>query len=197
MDAQKLGAFIARCRRERQMTQAELAQKLQVTDKAVSRWERGVGFPDINTLEPLADALGVSVLELMRSEKHISPEVSDTAAAQAVSDALELAREQHRRERKTALAILGAVALGVLLLLGLDGLGWQPDAVLFTLVGVVLPLACLCGLIALVGYGLWRKRTGRPGGQTFALAGALFLVLLALCGLFALAGAMGLGPVPG
>ena len=62
MDAQKLGAFIARCRRERQMTQAELAKKLQVTDKAVSRWERGVGFPDINTLEPLADALGVSVL---------------------------------------------------------------------------------------------------------------------------------------
>lgn len=50
------------------MTQAELAGKIGVTDKAVSRWERGLGFPDINTMEPLADALGISLLELMRSE---------------------------------------------------------------------------------------------------------------------------------
>ena len=41
MDAQKMGAFIAQCRKEKQMTQEQLAQRLQVTDKAVSRWERG------------------------------------------------------------------------------------------------------------------------------------------------------------
>ena len=41
------------------MTQADLAKKLQVTDKAVSRWERGLGFPDINSIEQLADALGL------------------------------------------------------------------------------------------------------------------------------------------
>ena len=40
-----------------------------MTDKAISRWERGLGFPDIQTLEPLAQALGISVLELMRSER--------------------------------------------------------------------------------------------------------------------------------
>ena len=40
-----------------------------MTDKAVSRWERGLGFPDIQTIEPLAQALGISVLELMRSER--------------------------------------------------------------------------------------------------------------------------------
>ena len=50
------------------MTQADLAGKVGVTDKAVSRWERGLGFPDINTMEPLAEALDVSLLELMRSE---------------------------------------------------------------------------------------------------------------------------------
>ena len=44
---------------------AELAEQLHVTDKAVSRWERGVGLPDINTLEPLADALGLSLADLM------------------------------------------------------------------------------------------------------------------------------------
>ena len=48
MDAKEFGAFLAQVRRERNMTQAELAQQLHVTDKAVSRWERGIGLPDIN-----------------------------------------------------------------------------------------------------------------------------------------------------
>lgn len=68
MDAKKFGAFIADRRKQQHMTQAELAGKIGVTDKAVSRWERGLGFPDINTMEPLADALGISLLELMRSK---------------------------------------------------------------------------------------------------------------------------------
>ena len=65
MDAKMFGAFLARVRREQGLTQAELAEQLHVTDKAVSRWERGVGLPDINTLEPLADALGLSLADLM------------------------------------------------------------------------------------------------------------------------------------
>ena len=68
MDAKKFGAFISERRKEQHMTQAGLAGKIGVTDKAVSRWERGLGFPDINTMEPLATALGVSLLELMKSE---------------------------------------------------------------------------------------------------------------------------------
>ena len=53
MDNQKLGIFITELRKEKGLTQAQLAQKLNVTDKAVSKWERGVGFPDIKLLEPL------------------------------------------------------------------------------------------------------------------------------------------------
>ena len=65
MDAKMFGAFLARVRRAQGLTQAELAEQLHVTDKAVSRWERGVGLPDINTLESLADALGLSLADLM------------------------------------------------------------------------------------------------------------------------------------
>lgn len=69
MDAKKFGMYITETRKERQMTQSELAEKIRVTDKAVSRWERGLGFPDINTLETLVDALGIILIELMQSEK--------------------------------------------------------------------------------------------------------------------------------
>lgn len=69
MDPEKFGAFVSLCRKEKNMTQLELAQELKVTDKAVSRWERGKGFPDISLLVPLAEALDITVLELMNSEK--------------------------------------------------------------------------------------------------------------------------------
>lgn len=65
MNTKDFGIFLAQTRKARDLTQAELAAQLHVTDKAVSRWERGIGLPDINTLEPLADALGLSLADLM------------------------------------------------------------------------------------------------------------------------------------
>ena len=65
MDAYVTGAIIRQLREEKGMTQAELAKKLSVSDKAVSRWETGRGYPDITLIEPLASALGVSVSELL------------------------------------------------------------------------------------------------------------------------------------
>ena len=82
MEAKQFGQFIAGIRKEKKMTQAELAEKIHVTDKAISRWERGLGFPDIQTLEPLAQALGISVLELMRSEKKKPAGDMDTTETQ-------------------------------------------------------------------------------------------------------------------
>ena len=66
MDAKILGNYIAARRKELGMTQANLAEKIHVTDKAVSRWERGVGLPDIDNLEALAKALDVSLVSLMQ-----------------------------------------------------------------------------------------------------------------------------------
>ncbi len=68
MDRYVTGAMIRSIRENRGMTQEELAGKLFVSSKAVSRWETGHGFPDISLLEPLADALNVSVIELLSGE---------------------------------------------------------------------------------------------------------------------------------
>ena len=84
MDASKMGNFIADQRKLLGMTQADLGNKLMVTDKAVSKWERGLGFPDINTLESLAEALHVSVNELMRAEKNVTEVSNEEAVAEAL-----------------------------------------------------------------------------------------------------------------
>ncbi len=71
MDKYVTGAVIKRLRENKKMTQEELANKLCVSSKAVSKWETGNGFPDISLLEPLSNALDISVIELL-SGKDIS-----------------------------------------------------------------------------------------------------------------------------
>ena len=65
MDAMKTGCFIARKRKERNMSQRELAEYLHITDKAISKWERGLSYPDITILIPLSEILGVSLYDLL------------------------------------------------------------------------------------------------------------------------------------
>ena len=124
MDAKKFGMFIATLRKEKNMTQVDLAKKLQVTDKAVSKWERGLGFPDINSIEPLADALGVSVLEIMRSEKIEETAITQDTASAALTDTFELVKLQRKAERKSIAKIAGCVAAILFLVFLIDGMGW-------------------------------------------------------------------------
>lgn len=59
------GAVIKKLREQNQLTQAELAEKLNVSDKTISKWETGKGYPDISLLEPIASVFGVSIMELL------------------------------------------------------------------------------------------------------------------------------------
>ena len=68
MDRYITGAVIRKLRENKHMTQEELAEKVFVSSKAVSKWETGQGFPDISLIEPLAEALGISVIELLSGE---------------------------------------------------------------------------------------------------------------------------------
>lgn len=65
MDYTKTGQLIAQARREKGMTQRDLANRLHITDRAVSKWERGVSFPDVATLEPLSEVLGLPLSQLI------------------------------------------------------------------------------------------------------------------------------------
>jgi len=68
MDNKKIGQYIAMCRKEKGLTQRDIAEKLYITSKAVSKWERGLSLPDISLLEPLAKELGVSIAEILKGE---------------------------------------------------------------------------------------------------------------------------------
>ena len=69
MNHEKVGNFIAKLRKEQNMTQKDLADKLFITDRAVSKWERGLSMPDIGLLENLANYLEVSVIEILKGER--------------------------------------------------------------------------------------------------------------------------------
>ena len=68
MDNTQFGQFVAQLRKERELTQKELASQLHVTDKAVSKWERGLSFPDVTILNSLADILGVEASEILNGQ---------------------------------------------------------------------------------------------------------------------------------
>ena len=71
MDANKIGSFIKELRTQKNMTQKDLAEAINCTDKAISRWETGRGVPEVSLLVPLSKALDVSVNELLTGERFI------------------------------------------------------------------------------------------------------------------------------
>lgn len=114
MNAEKTGALIAEVRRERNMTQRQLAEALHVTDRAVSKWERGLSFPDVGLLEPLADALGLTLTELLDGERAQQPEETDERPLREI---LSLSKAALRsRTVKLRLAAAAACVLALILL---------------------------------------------------------------------------------
>ena len=79
INKEKFGTFLSQLRRERGMTQKDLAEKLYVSDKAVSKWERALSLPDIALLRPLAEMLEVTVTELLIGER-VAPDRPLTVA---------------------------------------------------------------------------------------------------------------------
>lgn len=113
MDTKATGALIAQRRKELALSQTELAERIHVTDKAVSRWETGRGMPGLDSLEPLSEALGLSVSELLSGKKLTTEELPKAAGGQIM--------ESMKREKQWKwLAWLAMAAVTVLSIWGVS-----------------------------------------------------------------------------
>ena len=95
MDQLKIGKFIAERRKQKSLTQMQLAEKLSITDKAISKWERGIAMPDTSIMIELCDILGISVNELLSGEK-ISMENNNQKNEQLL---LDMAKELEKKNK--------------------------------------------------------------------------------------------------
>ena len=99
MDLVKIGRFIAECRKEKGLTQSQLAEMLNITDKAVSKWETGKGLPDVSIMIELCDILGINVNELLSGER-LSEENYREKANENIVSMIKVADENRKTKNK-------------------------------------------------------------------------------------------------
>ena len=117
MDNITTGSFIKELRKEKNMTQKQLADLLHITDRAVSKWERGVCAPDISLLEPLAEILEVSIVELIQGERAEAPQEAEASAKEIISYSQNEVRRKVRGVQKKYL-LIAALVLALAALIG-------------------------------------------------------------------------------
>lgn len=115
MNKERFGTFIAQRRRELGLTQRDLAQALHLTDKAVSKWERGLSYPDVTLLEPLAAKLELTVGELMACR--LEAAAPEAEKEEPMETLMTISKDTVRRERRRSWRRLA----GVLVLLAAAG----------------------------------------------------------------------------
>ena len=160
MNQKKIGKFIAECRRRKNLTQMQLAEKLNITDKAISKWERGISLPDTSIMLELCEILGISVNELLNGEK-INMEHNDKKNEQLL---LEMAKELEYKNKtiwstmKTIMTVCilalfaGLAATRFLIPEGV----WQLVAIIGICITFLLP--CLYALKLEISVGAYKCR---------------------------------------
>ena len=109
MDAMTVGKRIADLRKEKRMTQRELAEILHITDGAVSKWERGINFPDLSLIEPLATALDTNIITLLSLEGATKNEVASAISDISTSEKNKLINDI--KKRASFHIIIGSILL--------------------------------------------------------------------------------------
>ena len=158
MDQLKIGKFIAECRKQKNLTQVQLSEKLGITDKAISKWERGIAMPDTSIMLELCDILGISVNELLGGEK-ISMENNNQKNEQLL---LSMAKEIERKNKiiwnamwtimtVNLIGLIGGIALVALFVP--EGV-WQLVAILALCVVFLIP--CFYALKLEISVGAYK-----------------------------------------
>ena len=117
MDPKKTGMIISNARKKLNITQKALADKLYVSDKAVSKWERGLCFPDISVLIPLTEILNISLYDLLRGEKMSKKEVEETLKSTIYYSNNELKKKKKKYVLISSIIILIILLISITILL--------------------------------------------------------------------------------
>ena len=116
MDPMKTGRIISDARKKLKMTQKDLADKIYVSDKAVSKWERGLCFPDISVLIPLTEILNISLYDLLRGEKVNNKEVEET-----IKNTINYSNNEIKRNKKKHI-IISSIVISIIVLISIISL---------------------------------------------------------------------------
>ena len=146
IDHEKFGTFVSALRKEKGMTQKDLAERLFVSDKAVSKWERGLSLPDISLLQPMADILGVSVTELLSGQyiqAGASQEVEQIMEGAVAALTAQEEERQRQNRRRWGLLYAAAFFCGILELMLFGRRLWDE---MFSFLLVPLLLAAIFGI---------------------------------------------------
>ena len=114
MDQIKIGKFITQCRKEQGFTQLQLADKLNITDKAISKWETGKGLPDSSIMLELCEYLRINVNELLSGEHIVEENYQEKACENIISIAKE--SEKNRKTKNKLIILLSSVIASILVI---------------------------------------------------------------------------------
>ncbi len=151
MTSKECGNFISELRKEKELTQKELAEKINVSDKAISRWETGKGYPDVTSLVSLSEYFDVSVNELLAGKRLTAEDIKETADENLISVFEQVQKNKKQQNLQVAIytSVLIVVLLPVLIIIGKElfvSMATQIQteniisAVISTVVGIVLSI---------------------------------------------------------
>ena len=150
MDMVKMGSFLQELRKEHNLTQAELGDKLGVTNKTISRWETGNYMPPVEMLEMLGNLYGLTINELLCGKKLTTEEYKEMAEENIketinantfeLKDKIEYFKKKWKKEHKYVYVFVGFILIALFILIKLCGLNWGMSAcVVFLLLSLTIP----------------------------------------------------------
>ena len=156
MDQIKIGKFIAECRKKKNLTQAQLAEKLNITDRAVSKWETGKAMPDSDIMLDLCDILGIKVNELLCGEM-IEIEHKDEQLNELIFQMAKNEERYHKRLLHSAYVIIATSLTALICLMSLISLlipecGFQEFLIIVSVILFIIPCMIALKFKAETGY---------------------------------------------
>ena len=156
MDQIKIGKFIAECRKNKNLTQAQLAEKLNVTDRAISKWETGKAMPDSNIMLELCNILGINVNELLCGEM-IDMEQKDEQLNELILQMATNEERYHKRLLHSAVVIIATSVIAFICLITLISLlipecGFQNFLIIVSFILFIIPCAIALKFKVETGY---------------------------------------------